>query len=232
MGLGVVHWILGCSRPQEAVGTVIALQLQGWGDVGGLSGEEQDATTKLARLPPHGMVIPTAPQPQYNRAPMCRGCAGGPWSALSRRRAHGRASCPGRPPRARLRGHAPWVRAVRAAENAPSSAHAQAFGLRRLSASPCLACDGSPGPPTALLWVRYPTCGCPVPEAGRGWVTPGQHKGLCCRASSLVKCGIRALGTTGTQRSGCTSLHGAVGSPSCSRGQGEPPTVCCSVLGV
>lgn len=69
MGLGVVHWILGCSRPQEAVGTVIALQLQGWGDVGGLSGEEQDATTKLARLPPHGMVIPTAPQPQYNRAP-------------------------------------------------------------------------------------------------------------------------------------------------------------------
>lgn len=144
----------------------------------------------------HGTAAPIQQGSQH------RSCAGGPRSALSRRRAHGHASCPGRPPRAPLRGHAPWVRAVRAAENAPSSAHTQAFGLRRHSASPCLACDGSPGPPAVLLWVRYPMCGCPVPEAERGWVTLGRHQGLCCRARSLIKCSIWALGITGTQQLG------------------------------
>lgn len=187
--LGMGQWILGCSRPQEAVGMVIALCgfSPNFGDGGmwkGLFREEQDATTKPARLPEcrGSSHTPWNGDTHGTPAPIQQGsqhwsCAGGPWSVLSRRRAHGRASCPGRPPRAPLRGHAPWVRAVRAAENAPSSAHTQAFGLRRLSASPCLACDGSPGPPAVLLWVRYRMCGCPVLEAKRGWVTLRRHQG-------------------------------------------------------
>lgn len=108
-------------------------------------------------------------------------------------RVRGGASCPGRPPRAPLRGHAPWVRAVRAAENAPSPAHAQASGLRRLPASPRLACDGSPGPPAALL----PPC----PGRAAPPSTPVRHRGSPC----LVRVARRA--PRGSQRQGGDGWH-------------------------
>lgn len=172
----------GCaavSRSTLAGGIWGSLPALGWRDVGGQCSGGQDRISKTGKLlvgrasscarlsPSPGIMIPTAvcyprpgtallvpqSQPDPSTAPCVAGCAGGPRRAEPRCRAHRAGSCPGRPPRAPVRGHGHWVRAARAAENAPSSAHAQALGLRQLPPAPWLA-TARPGLP-APAGTRY-----------------------------------------------------------------------------
>lgn len=202
---------IGCatvSRSTLAGSMWASLPALGWRDVGGHCGEGQDRSSKTGKLlvgrasscarlsPSPGIsrllfVIPGLGQlcrsPQSQPDPSCHGSG----RAEPRRRARGSGSCPGRPPRAPLRGHGRWVRAARAArENAPSSAHAQALGLRRLPPAPWLA-TARPGlPAPTSTGPGHPVSDTASPRGWRG-VLGTAH---CTRTLHAVPC-LQPLGT-------------------------------------